>query len=224
MRVVALETSAYSGSVAILDGDRLLDQRTLAPDERTAKALAPALDDLLRANGWRPDEVELVAVTQGPGSFTGLRVGVTTAKAFAYATGAQAFGVDTLEVIAQQAPAAAQLIVPLVDAQRKQFFAALWQRQPDGRLTCLRETHITDRAALLENLPVEACLSGPGLRGLRSLVPAAIQLAPEEDWLPQAATVGQLAYRRYTAGERQDLWTLLPQYYRRSAAEEKFFP
>ncbi|MEX0712672.1 MAG: tRNA (adenosine(37)-N6)-threonylcarbamoyltransferase complex dimerization subunit type 1 TsaB, partial [Pirellulales bacterium] len=88
MRILALETSGKSGSVAVLRGDVLLAEEPLEPSQRSAQSLAPAMRQLLEAVAWTPRDVQLVAVTLGPGSFTGLRVGVTTAKTFAYAVGA----------------------------------------------------------------------------------------------------------------------------------------
>src|SRR5262245_50788842 len=110
MRILAIETSGQRGSIAILNsqGDSLstLGQTILAADCRTAQSLAPALKSLLADAGWPSKSVELVAVAVGPGSFTGLRIGVTTAKAFAYAVGAQVIGINTLAVLAHQSPPA----------------------------------------------------------------------------------------------------------------------
>src|SRR5437773_12166637 len=104
MRVLALETSGTAGSVAVLDDEQLLTAVALDPAQRTARTLAPAIRDVLKHVGWAPTDVQLVAVTAGPGSFTGLRLGVTTAKTFAYAAGCEVLGVNTLEVIAGRAP------------------------------------------------------------------------------------------------------------------------
>jgi len=94
MRTIALETSSSSGSIALFEADRLVAESDLGAWElgrgqRTAQSLAPALQSILRQATWKPRDVELIAVTDGPGSFTGLRAGVTTAKVFAYATGAE---------------------------------------------------------------------------------------------------------------------------------------
>src|SRR5215813_11089947 len=108
MRILAIETSGRHGSIATLCGEAealsVVGQTMLNAEQRTAQALAPALRSLLSEAGWRPDSVELVAVAVGPGSFTGLRIGVTTAKTLAYAVGCQAIGVHTLLAIAAQAP------------------------------------------------------------------------------------------------------------------------
>ena len=103
MRILALETTDLTGTVAALEGDKVLLQNELNPGQRSAQSLAPALARLWQAVGWKPTEIELIAVALGPGSFTGLRVGVTTAKMLAYLARAQVLGVDTLETIAAQA-------------------------------------------------------------------------------------------------------------------------
>ncbi len=104
MRILALETSGTSGSVAVLEGSSQVAQLILPPGQRSARSLVPTIQDLLGRVGWEMSQIGLVAVTSGPGSFTSLRIGVSTAKALAYAVGAEIIGVNTLGVIARQAP------------------------------------------------------------------------------------------------------------------------
>src|SRR5262245_56227812 len=134
MRILALETSSFSGSCAVADDDRVLSETFLPDAMRTAQGLAPMIERQLLAVGWTPKDIQLVAVTQGPGSFTGLRVGVTTAKTMAYALNAQVLGIDTLAVIAQQAPPEHTTIEAVLDAQRRQLFVARFCRDADGSL------------------------------------------------------------------------------------------
>ncbi|OHB85019.1 MAG: tRNA (adenosine(37)-N6)-threonylcarbamoyltransferase complex dimerization subunit type 1 TsaB, partial [Planctomycetes bacterium RBG_16_64_12] len=110
MKVLALETTERVGSVAAMDDGNLLCELKLCPKQRSAQSLAPGIKMLLERVGWQPTDVDLVATTVGPGSFTGLRVGVTTAKSFAYGVQADILGVDTLEVIAAAAPAHVQTL------------------------------------------------------------------------------------------------------------------
>ncbi|NLF09025.1 MAG: tRNA (adenosine(37)-N6)-threonylcarbamoyltransferase complex dimerization subunit type 1 TsaB [Pirellulaceae bacterium] len=106
MRILALETSDKTGGAAAIDGCNVLAELTLDQNLRSAQSLAPAIKNLIEQVKWQPADVQLVAVTVGPGSFTGLRVGVTTAKIFAYAVSAEVLGVDTLESVAMNcAPA-----------------------------------------------------------------------------------------------------------------------
>src|SRR5205807_6782629 len=125
-------TSGFAGSVAVLDGSRVLAEAMLNPKRRSAQSLAPAIVELLALRGMKAEQIRLVATTVGPGSFTGLRVGVTTAKTFAYAVGAEVIGVNTLEAIAAQAPPDVNRLAVALDAQRQQVFAAEFSRLPTG--------------------------------------------------------------------------------------------
>ena len=134
MRILALETTEAVGTVAAMCDGKLLTELTLEPTLRSAQSLAPAMKALLERVGWHATDVDLVAVTVGPGSFTGLRVGVTAAKTFAYAAQADVLGLDTLEVIAAGVPEDIDLISTAVDAQRGDVVAALFTRGDDGLL------------------------------------------------------------------------------------------
>src|SRR6185437_7257912 len=98
-------------------GDELRSVRRLDETRRQARDLAPAMAALLAEQGWRPREVQAVLVSHGPGSYTGLRVGIMSAKTFAYATGCPLIAVDTFKAIALQAPESVAQVDVLADAQ-----------------------------------------------------------------------------------------------------------
>jgi tRNA threonylcarbamoyladenosine biosynthesis protein TsaB len=177
---------------------------------------------LLRQVGWRPDEVDLVAVTSGPGSFTGLRVGVTTAKVFAYAVGAAILGVDTLETIAARAPGEVQILSAAVDAHRGEVVAQAFQRDPDGWPQPAGAAELLKVDAWLGALAAGTVVTGPVLRKLAGRVPGHLVVLDPQYWPPKAAAAARLAARLHAAGRRDDLWSLVPRYFRRSAAEEKW--
>lgn len=220
LRILALETSTLDASVAALEGDQLLGQTILDRARRTAQSFAPAIEHQLRSVGWSPRDVQLVAVAVGPGSFTGLRVGVTAAKTLAYAVGAEVFGVNTLRVIAQQAAAERPRVCAVLDAQRQQLFVGEFRRAGE-QLVEAGETRIEDNASWLGRLTPGLAVTGPGLAALRDKLPAGVVVVDAAWWTPRAATVGLAAWQEYQSGMRQDLWTLNPAYYRSSAAEEK---
>jgi tRNA threonylcarbamoyladenosine biosynthesis protein TsaB len=221
MKILALETSGQSGSVALFDGKTIVGELSFPLDERNAKTLAPAVQELLGSAGWRPSEIRLVAVAVGPGSFTGLRIGVTTAKTFAYAVRAEVIGVNTLEVIAAQAPPDVNRLAVVLDAQRQQVFAAEFARGSAGDFECVSDTAIVDNGIWLAKLDQSVAVSGPAIEKLGARLPAGIVVVARECWTPRAATVGDLGWRLHQVGQRDDLWRLVPQYFRRSAAEEK---
>jgi tRNA threonylcarbamoyladenosine biosynthesis protein TsaB len=225
MRILAIETSGRHGSLAALTGDaedgHLLRQFELGGEERTAQSLAPALRDLLAEVSWPPASVEMVAVTVGPGSFTGLRIGVTTAKAMAYAVGAEIIGVNTLDVVASQVTQPSSPLWAIMDAQRQELFAARFESNGAGGISISKETLIIPQDQWLAGLQAGERVTGPALRRLVPRLPAGVIAMPEELWQPTAGAVGKLAWQLYRAGHRDDVWQLVPAYYRPSAAEEK---
>jgi tRNA threonylcarbamoyladenosine biosynthesis protein TsaB len=258
MRILALETSDQTGSVAALDGDNLLEELILEQSQRSAQSLAPAMQNLLRRVGWQPSDVQLVAVSVGPGSFTGLRVGVTAAKVFAYAVGAEVLGINTLEVIvagtlrvpsaeaaesgceclaavgttarppsqaavpAAAKPPPAPVLQVIIDAQRGDVVVQSFVLQPDGWFAEAAPMQLLSADAWLSQLRAGAIVTGPGLERLHDRLPLGVEAPDWRLWHPRAAVVGRLAARHYALGRRDDLWKLVPHYYRPSAAEEKW--
>src|SRR5947207_8208375 len=125
-RVLILETSGRAGSVAVAAGDTLLHVRQLDEARRHARDLAPRVRELLHAAGWKPRDVQALFVSRGPGSYTGLRVGIASAKVFAYATGCALIGIDTFAAIAAQgtpvADAPGSPLDVLADAQQDKVY------------------------------------------------------------------------------------------------------
>lgn len=219
MRILALENTDQVGSVALLDDARLACEMPLPAGQRSAQSLAPSIDRLLRQAQWRPDQIELVAVANGPGSFTSLRVAVTTAKTLAYAIGCPLLGVNTLEAVAEQTPPQAEHVAAVLPAERGELFAARLVREL-GSWRWLEPTHVVARAQWLAELPAGIWVCGPGLRLVERELPTTIHVGPANDWQPRASTVGLLARRHFLSDRRDDPLTLLPQYFRRTAAEE----
>ena len=221
MNTIALETSGSTGSLALLRDGVVVSQAALPRGTRVTQSYAPKLHEALAEAGWSPQQVDLFAVCRGPGSFTGLRIAVTAAKVYAYATGCAVLGLNTLEVIAAQAPWESGRLWALLDAQRGQLFAAqfaLSEQGPHGEAA----TRTVDLATWLTELQPGDAVSGPGLQTCLARLPAGVHVIAPDAWSPQAVTLGHLARQRFEAGERQDLWKLVPDYYRPSAAEEKW--
>lgn len=220
-KILALETTEKVPTMAVAEGDRLLASAAGDPDLRSAQSLVPGMRQLLDRTGWRPDALELVAVSVGPGSFTGLRVGVMAAKVLAYAVGAEVLGVDTLEVIAAAAPPEVGQLWAAVDAQRGQWVVQRFGRSDGGGRQSLGPAALVDAEPWLAELPPGSEVTGPALRRAADRIPAHLRPLPPELWPPTARQVAALAAGHYTAGRRDDLWTLAPRYSRPSAAEEK---
>ncbi len=221
MKILALETTDPIGSVAAMADGKLLLELELNHQQRTAQSLPPGIKALLERVNWKPAHVQLVALTIGPGSFTGLRVGASMAKTFAYCVGAEILGVNTLDAIAEAAPENISALTVAIDAQRGDIVTRSFQRSPDGWPIPTGDQCLIPAQQWLQELPPGMAVAGPILNKLASHLPAGVSLLDQKYWTPRASMVAQLANRQYAAGRRDDLWSLLPQYSRPSAAEEK---
>jgi tRNA threonylcarbamoyladenosine biosynthesis protein TsaB len=199
----------------------VLDQRWTADGERTAQSLLPTVRGALKQVGWRPADVQLVCVTTGPGSFTGLRIGVVAAKTFAYATGAKLVGVHTLAAMAAGAGSLDRPLWTILDAQRQELFAARFEPSRPLIEQANPETRIIAVDTWLEQLQPQDVVAGPPLAKRCDRLPPGVAVIDESKWHPQAAAVAQLAMQLFESGGGVDPLALVPHYYRKSAAEEK---
>ena len=222
MRILAIETVELTGSVAAIERDQLLAELPLEPGQRSAQSLAPGIQRLLSSVAWKSTDVQLVAVATGPGSFTGLRIGVTTAKAFAYAVGCEVLGVHTLLSIASRVPPEVLEVSVVLDAQRGELFATDAFRQLDGTFAERDTTQIIARDKWLAGLQAGQIVTGPGLSKIAAQLPSGVIAVERAFWAPTASSIGQLAERQFSAGVRESVFGLLPRYFRRTAAEEQW--
>ncbi|NJL32360.1 MAG: tRNA (adenosine(37)-N6)-threonylcarbamoyltransferase complex dimerization subunit type 1 TsaB [Phycisphaerales bacterium] len=168
---LAIETSSRIGSVTLGRGDVQLVTRELPPQERHRVDLLPVIDELCRAHQVKPADIREIYISHGPGSFTGLRIGITTAKTLALITGARLVAVPTLEVVAMNVPM--QLGVTLIVAlnmKKDTVYAGVfeagtqdehWQLTREPALTSLPDLLATITGPVLivgEKLPLESCL------------------------------------------------------------------
>jgi tRNA threonylcarbamoyladenosine biosynthesis protein TsaB len=220
-RLLILETSGSPGRVAVALGADLLEVRNLEASRRHARDLAPAVADLLAGQGWRPRDLHGFVVSRGPGSYTGLRVGVMSAKALAYATGRALIGVDTFAAVALQAPAEASRVEVLADGQQDRVYAQAFVREGEGWRP-LTPLAIRPFEEWLAGREPAAWVSGPGLGKWEGrLLPCAL-LVPPDLREPHPQSLLQLGLARYLAGERDDVFALEPLYLRPSSAEEQW--
>src|SRR5438552_1750599 len=221
-RIIVLETSGRVGQVALARGGALLALRRLDEARRHARDLVPALRDLLDEQKWRPRDIQAVIVSRGPGSYTGLRVGIMSAKTFAYATGCVLLAVDTFAAIALQAPAQVGRLDVLADAQQDKVYVQAFARSAEASAWAARtELSIVKANDWLAGREPDAWVSGPGLHSLAARL-RGVPMVPSQDWEPRAESLLQIGCEQLLRGERHDLWSLEPLYLRPSSAEEKW--
>ena len=222
-RLLILETSSHAGQVALGEGGKVVGVRRLDEARRHARDLAPAVRELLAAQGWGARAVQGVVVSRGPGSYTGLRVGIMSAKALAYATGCALLAVDTFAAIARQAPTEARTLDVLADAQQDKVYVQRFGRDAEGgAFTPLTPLAILSVEDWLTGLGAGVWVSGPGLRKHEKRLPPAVRCVAADSLDPKPESLLALGLARYARGERDDVWAVEPLYLRPSSAEEQW--
>lgn len=223
IRILILETSGRTGQVALARGPTIIRQHLLDETRRHARDLAPAVAAMLKEEGWKPTEIQALIVNRGPGSYTGLRVGIVSAKAFAYATGCTLIAVDGFRAIAKQSTLEATELDVIADAQQGRVYHQHFSRNREkDEMTPASSLRIVDFSTWVQSIPAGGWVTGPGLRKLASLLPPQLKSPSEQSWDPHPQSILEIGMNRYWAGERDDHWKLEPLYLRPSSAEEKW--
>jgi len=227
MNVLGIESSGPIGSVAACRDDAVLADLALERGMEQGRLLVSLVDRVIAAAGWdKRRDVELIAVSQGPGSYTGLRVGLACAKTMAMLLERPLVGVCSLDAMAENAPADCSNILTVGDAKRGQVYAARYERGPStgaqGPLRRVLDPTILTPAELPAVAPAPIYVMGDALR----VYPAAFARpgctpAPEERWRIQAGNVARLGLALFRAGRREDPAALEPIYLRLAEAEER---
>ena len=213
-----IETSGRAGSVGLSVNDRLL-RRDLDASRRHNRDLAPAVQSLLSEADLAPRDVAEVLVSVGPGSYTGLRVGVVSGKAWAYATGANLVAVPTFAIHAEQSPPqwgevdiVSDGLQGLIYLQEYRHFEGTWR--PAGELRIVRATEWASSRS-----PTRA-VAGPAVALVEPLITPDAPRPDEAGRVPSLAAMPRLA-GRFPALSRDELFALEPTYLRGSSAEEQ---
>ncbi len=222
MLILALESSAKAASVALMQDAELLAQYSQCSGLTHSRTLLPMVEDMLKNTDKKLADVDFIAVAHGPGSFTGIRIGVSTVKGLAWASDKKCVGVSTLAAMAWHGAAAGGLVCPVMDARRSQVYNALFEIK-DGapeRLCRDRAIALSELAAELKGYDREVLLVGDGARLSFDYLTAegiSCRIAPQNLVYQSAWGVGMEALRT-EPGTADDL---LPVYLRLSQAERE---
>ena len=223
MLILALESSAKAASVALMEDESLIAQYSQCSGLTHSRTLLPMVEDMLKNTEKKIADVDLIAVAHGPGSFTGIRIGVSTVKGLAWASDKKCVGVSTLEAMAWHGVSAGGLICPVMDARRSQVYNALFETDGDGRPVRLTEDRAVSLAELAGELKDYECaplLVGDGAKLTYDYLTnegIACRMAPANLLYQSAWGVGMAALGK-EAGSADDL---LPVYLRLSQAERE---
>jgi tRNA threonylcarbamoyladenosine biosynthesis protein TsaB len=226
-RALAMETSGPVGSVALVevsDGEapRVLAREVIGKGMRHGVDLFPALRRVLATAGVDARALDLIAVGTGPGSYTGLRVGVTAARALAYAAGAELLGVASCDAWARAAGTREGTLAVVTDARVRAVYVAVYQRTPDAAPHWDRVGHpeILEPGEAMSRIPPDAWVIGDGPAAFPETFGSFKQLAGPAQ--ADASEVGRIALLRHLDGERSPIDQVKPLYLRASQAERRW--
>ncbi len=227
MNLLAIDASGVAGSVAYIKDGKLAGEYYFCDKLTHSQTIMPMLEHMKSLISINLDEVDAVAVTAGPGSFTGLRIGVTAAKALALALEVPIIGVPTLDVIAQAMYYTDYYICPIMDARRNQVYTALykWNGESLERLTEHMATDMTEYLETLKGYEGKVIFLGDGVgvhkEYIKEVLGAQAVFAPSFCNLQHASVLGVIAERLYYEGKAEDASTFVPMYLRKSQAERE---
>lgn len=226
MLILAFETSAKAASVALMEGGKLLGESYQNTGLTHSQTLMIMAEDVLKQCGKTAADVQAVAVAEGPGSFTGVRIGVAAAKGFAWGGNLLCYGISTLEAMAESLGVYQGYVCPVMDARRSQVYNALFyvNHGVPKRIAPDRAIALSDLAEELKNLPEPVFLVGDGcILCYNTLIKDIPQLVlpPEHRLHQRAVGVALLAEKKALAGDPGDGSALAPNYLRLSQAERE---
>lgn len=220
MNVLAIETSGTVGSVAACCDADVVAEQMIDNAMDHGRMLLPLVDRVVRIAGWdKRRDIELVAVSHGPGSFTGLRVGIACAKTLAVLLHIPLVAVCSLDAIAENAPPDAERILTVLDAKRGQVYAAAYERRA-GALARIWGPELLDPADAMRRCTRPCLVMGTGLEPHHEAFAGARE-AEKDLWRPRASTVARIGLSLFRTGQRFDPLTVHPLYLRLAEAEEK---
>ena len=216
---LVLETSGRGGQIGLFHGEQGWTA-SLDPTRRHNRDLVSTIETLLNQAGQTLNQLTGVMVSVGPGSFTGLRVGIMSAKMLAYARGCQLIAVPTFAAIALQSPPECLLVDVLSDGLQKLIYVQRFQREADGQFQPITDLQIVAIQSWAEQLPADCWLSGPAVSLVENAVPPGQPRVPLPDQTVQLNAIYQTGLRLKPLSHEAIL-QLEPLYLRPSSAEEQ---
>ena len=225
MKILAIETSTMLGGVAIADEHGLIAEIRLNVKTTHSERMMTSIDYALKQSDMTLDEIDAIAVASGPGSFTGLRIGLSTAKGLCYAAGKPLVLVPTLEAFAWNFPYSLHPVCLMLDARKGEVYAAMFRWEHDRFITLVPEVSISPEE-LLKDCRCPLVLAGEGVLQYRDRIISAVgegaHIAPSHTMVPSPSNVALVGLQKALQSEFTDPALAEPRYIRRSEAEVKW--
>jgi len=223
MKVLGIDTSTSCGAVGLIDDEQVLSDTLLNIPVTHSERLLGAIEFSLREARCSIEDVEGWAISLGPGSFTGLRIGVSTVKGLAFATGKPVAGMGTLDVLASQVSPTPYLICPILDARKKEVYSAFYRYGEGGVLLRQSEDQVLRPEDLVKRINGQTILIGDGVRTYRDLLlrslPSLAIFPAAPLHIPHGSMVAKLGFELLKKGDHLNVSTFSPIYIRPSEAE-----
>jgi len=220
--ILSLENSGMCGSIALTARNQCLAEYSLTSKITHSKRLLGSIDFIMQESQLNWSDIDAIAVSLGPGSFTGLRIGLSTAKGLVMATGKQLLGVSSLEALALQVRYTDKLICPIIDARKKEVYAAFY-RPKHGKLHSVSAQMAVTPQDLSQQINEPVIFIGDGGVLYKEMLTEKLgelaSFAAPEIYFPRASAIGQLAQLNWQADNFLDPISAVPTYIRPSDAE-----
>lgn len=223
MITLAIDTATRTAGIALLRDETILVEYFFNLPVNHSETVLPAVQQGFVLAGLRMADVDLFALTDGPGSFTGLRIGASTVKGLALATGKPVVGVSTLEALAYNVNEYPGFICPMLDARKGEVYAALYRPNGEGLFDIVMEERVTTLGEILPRIDGNTLFLGDGLAESGEIIRQRLQdracFAPPNRQAVRASSVALIGRKKHSRGERLDVMNFVPRYLRRSEAE-----
>ena len=221
-KVLLLETSGSCGIVALGFGSNIISHRVLEIAKRHVSDMAPAIAEMLKECGWEAKNLDAIATGIGPGSYTGLRIGLMSSRTLAMMTGARLLGISTFEILAQHCLEVGHAKIEIIaDAQQDKIYAQSFENN-NSNLISASELKIVSTAEWVANRDISFAIAGPGVPKVIPLVPANQGMVVEQSGDINKESFLALALKKLFSHHSDDPLSLQPLYLRRSSAEEQW--
>ena len=222
MKILAVDTATKSCSVAVIDGDSLLAESTSVNDQTHSRHLLNIIDNVLGMAGLKISQLDGFAVSIGPGSFTGLRIGIASVKGLAFSLTKPVVGVSSLETLAFQCRQNPYLICPVLDARKQEVYFCRY-RFTNGKLEKENQERVASPAEAVRGIREPCLFVGNGAKLYQELISTGLgelaHFAAEKQHTIRASAVARLSLPRFKRQEIDDVQLLVPHYIRQSDAD-----
>jgi tRNA threonylcarbamoyladenosine biosynthesis protein TsaB len=228
MKILALDSSAMVAAVAVMEDEKLLGEYMLNHKKTHSQTLMPMVKQILGDLEMAPEDIDVFAASTGPGSFTGLRIGVTSIKAMAYALNKPVVSVPTLDAIAYNIPMSSYTVCPMMDARNSQVYTALYDWKEDSleRITEYMGIPVAQLVKIIKEAGKKVVFVGDAVQlhegFLKNELGDDCGFAPGSLRLQRASSVAHIAYLKAVKGELENSFDMVPFYLRKSQAEREY--